>query len=271
MQPGATHAGAAEPRYALIVGSGFAGLGVDGPARRVTTAYGPPSAPLRELEIGGRRLWLLARHGDPHALPPHRINYRANLRALKLAGTDAILALNTVGGIGPLPAPGELAVPDQLIDYTYGRDHSIYEGNSDNLHHIDFTEPFCGGLRQGLLAAAEAAGVACHDGGVYAVTQGPRLETAAEVDRLERDGAHFIGMTVMPEAALARELGMRYACLALVVNRAAGRGERGIHEDIEATMTRARERAMRVLRAFFDPGGAVAPRTRGPSTEQRRH
>src|SRR5690606_41710983 len=137
------------------------------------------------------------------------------------------------------------------IDYTYGRDHSIYDGESATLDHIDFTEPFCGRLRAGLLAAAAAARVACHDGGVYAVTQGPRLETAAEVDRLERDGADFIGMTAMPEAALARELGMRYACLSLIVNQAAGRGEREIHEDIEATTARARERAMRVLAAFF--------------------
>lgn len=239
-------------RYAIIAGSGFPGLGQEGPARAVTTAFGAPSAALRRLEIGGFAVWLLARHGEPHVLPPHRINYRANLMALKLAGTDRIVALNTVGAIHPQHAPGGLAVPDQLIDYTYARDHSIHDGTSATLDHIDFTEPFCGPLREGLLAAADAAGVVCHDGGVYAVTQGPRLETAAEVDRLERDGADFIGMTAMPEASLARELGMRYACLSLIVNRAAGRGERGIHDDIEATTVSAREQAMRTLRAFFE-------------------
>jgi purine nucleoside phosphorylase len=211
---------------------------------------------LRELAIGGQTVHFLARHGEPHAIAPHRINYRANITALKLLGTGCIVALNTVGAIDRRPAPGGLAVPDQLIDYTYGRDHSIHDGCADSLEHIDFTEPFCGRVREALLAAAGAAGVACRDGGVYAVTQGPRLETAAEVDRLERDGADFIGMTAMPEAALARELDMRYACLALIVNRAAGRGERGIHEDIEATTARARDQAIRVLRAFFEAARA---------------
>ncbi|HEX7062573.1 MAG TPA: S-methyl-5'-thioinosine phosphorylase [Woeseiaceae bacterium] len=239
------------PADALIVGSGFGGLAATAPARTLTTAYGAPSAPLRRLEIGGRPVWLLARHGEPHAIPPHRINYRANLKALELAGARRIVAVNTVGAVHPQHAPGELAVPRQLIDYTYGRDHSIFDGESATLDHIDFTEPFCGRLRERLLTAAATAGVPCHDGGTYAVTQGPRLETAAEVDRLERDGADFIGMTAMPEAALARELGMRYACLSLIVNQAAGRGEREIHEDIEATTARARERAMRVLSAFF--------------------
>lgn len=252
--PGARRDAAEAPatRYAIIAGSGFAGLGREGPARAVTTAYGAPSAPLRQLEIGGLAAWLLARHGEPHVLPPHRINYRANLMALKRVGADRIVALNTVGAIHPRHAPGGLALPDQLIDYTYGRDHSIHAGNRATLEHIDFTEPFCGALRRSLLAAADAAGVACHDGGVYAVTQGPRLETAAEVDRLERDGADFIGMTAMPEASLARELGMRYACLSLIVNSAAGRGERGIHDDIEATTATARQQAMRLLRAFFE-------------------
>lgn len=241
--------------YAIIAGSGFAGLGGAGPARSMTTAFGAPSAPLRRLEIGGQSVWLLARHGEPHAIPPHRVNYRANLMALKLAGADRILALNTVGAIDPRCSPGDLAVPAQLIDYTYGRDHSIYDGNSATLGHVDFTEPFCGRLRGALLAAAEAAGVTCRAGGVYAVTQGPRLETAAEVDRLERDGADFIGMTAMPEAALARELGMRYACLSLIVNRAAGRGERGIHDGIAAATATARERALSVLQAFFESAG----------------
>jgi purine nucleoside phosphorylase len=145
-------------------------------------------------------------------------------------------------------------VPRQLIDYTYGRDHSIHEGKSANLRHVDFTEPFCPVLRTALLGAARHAGVDCHDGGVYAVTQGPRLETAAEIDRLERDGADFVGMTLMPEAGLARELGMRYACLSLIVNDGAGRGEKGIYDDIEASMRTATDRAQSVLRALFRIG-----------------
>lgn len=238
-------------RYAIVAGSGFDGLGGDAPGRRITTAYGEPSAPLRELDVGGRTVGFLARHGDDLAIPPHRINYRANAMALKLAGVDCIVALNTVGAIRAEHPPGTLAVPDQLIDCTYGRGHSIYDGSSATLAHIDFTEPFCSRLREALLAAAGRAGVACHDGGVYAVTQGPRLETAAEVDRLQRAGAVFIGMTAMPEASLARELDMRYACLSLIVNRAAGRGDRGIHDDVAASTNAAREQAMRVLHAFF--------------------
>jgi purine nucleoside phosphorylase len=257
---GATPADPAAPRFAVITGSGFSGLAAGAPARSFLTAWGAPSAPLRHIEISGVAAWLLPRHGDPHVIPPHRVNYRANMQALKLAGARAVVALNTVGAIHPRHAPGDLAVPDQLIDYTYGRDHSIYDGASATLDHVEFTQPFCGRLREALLAAAGTAGVACHDGGVYAVTQGPRLETAAEVDRLERDGADFIGMTAMPEAALARELGMRYACLTLVVNRAAGRGERGIHEDIAGATATARERALRVLDALFASlAGAAEP------------
>jgi 5'-methylthioinosine phosphorylase len=245
-----------DTRYAIIAGSGFGSLARGAAGRRILTAFGAPSAPLREIGIGGSSVTYLARHGDDLAIPPHRINYRANAMALKLAGIDRIVALNTVGAIRPRHAPGGLAVPDQLIDCTYGRDHSFYDGSSATLDHIDFTEPFCPGLRQALLSAAEAAGVECHDGGVHAVTQGPRLETAAEVDRLDRDGADFIGMTAMPEASVARELGMRYACLSLIVNVAAGRGEKAIHEDIEASMETARSKAMRVLQAFFGAEGA---------------
>lgn len=243
-------------RCAIIAGSGFGALAT-GPGRRLMTAYGAPSAPMRELEIGGRAVLFLARHGDALAIPPHRINYRANAMALKLAGAASLVALNTVGAIRAEHPPGTLAVPDQLIDYTYARDHSIHDGGSATLEHIDFSEPFCPRLRKALLSAAETAGVECHDGGVYAVTQGPRLETAAEVDRLDRDGADFIGMTAMPEASLARELDMRYACLSLIVNRAAGRGAEAIHADIEASMSMAREGAMRVLQAFFEAGADV--------------
>ena len=181
--------------------------------------------------------------------------FRANLMALKQLHVDSIIALNTVGTVDSAHKLGQLAVPHQLIDYTYGRDHSIYYADSATLEHIDFTEPFDAGLRSTLLQAAADVEAECHDGGVYAVTQGPRLETAAEVNRLERDGAQYVGMTAMPEASLARELGIAYACLSLIVNYAAGRGELAIHEDIEASTANARAQAMQVLRRFFQTRG----------------
>ena len=237
--------------FAILAGSGFSDFASLSPGRVLVTAYGAPSAAVREIEFSGRRIWFLPRHGDRHDIPPHRINYRANLAALKLLGVRNVLALNTVGVIRTELRPGQLAVAHQLIDYTYGRDHSIYDGSSASLDHIDFTEPFSAPLRQQILDAARDADVPCHDGGVYAVTQGPRLETAAEIDRLERDGADFIGMTAMPEAAIARELQMNYACLSLIVNFAAGRGAKGIHEDIEASLLEAKTRALRLMQQLF--------------------
>lgn len=242
---------ASNRKFAVIAGSGFQSLGKDGTAHRPTTVYGDPSSPVRELTFRDRSVLLLARHGDGHVLPPHRINYRANAAALKSLGVECIVALNTVGVIAAGQHPGEVAVPDQIIDYTFGRDHSIYDGESDSLDHIEFTEPFSQGLRQELLSAAASAGVAVHEGGVYAVMQGPRLETIAEVNRLERDGADYIGMTAMPEASLARELEMEYVCLSLIVNYAAGRGEKAIHADIEESTATAREKAMTILKTFF--------------------
>lgn len=242
-------------RYAVIAGSGFRGLGGDSPGRALVTGYGSPSAAIRTLEYPGREVFYLARHGDDLAIPAHRVNYRANLAALGMLDVGRVIGVNTVGVIRPGLPPGGLAVPRQLIDYTYGRDHSIYEGKSASLEHVEFTEPMCGELRGSILAAAREAEVPCHDGGVYAVTQGPRLETAAEIDRLERDGADFVGMTLMPEASIAREFGMRYACLSLIVNHAAGRGEKGIYDDIDASMHSARTAALSVLQVFFGRRG----------------
>lgn len=216
----------------------------------MNTIYGEPSGPIRELEYDDQTVYLLPRHGDDLLIPPHAINYRANLKALKQLNVNCVIAMNTVGVIKPNIHPGQIVVPDQLVDYTWGRAHSIYEGFG-GIDHIDFTKPFDESIRQGLLNAAHAAGVNICEGGVYAVCQGPRLETAAEVNRLERDGADFIGMTAMPEAALARELGMEYACLSLIVNYAAGRGENAIHADIEASTMTAKMQSMKVLRAYF--------------------
>ena len=175
------------------------------------------------MSIGATAVPAIARHGVPHSLPPHRINYRANIAALSSIGVTSVIGLNTVGIVTSICAPGEIGVPDQIIDYTWGREHTFFTGGQAGVEHIEFTEPFDGPLRGELLEAARRADVQCRDGGVYAATQGPRLETAAEVDRLERDGADYVGMTGMPEAALARELEVEYATCAVIVNWAAGK------------------------------------------------
>lgn len=239
------------PKYAVIVGSGFESLLGEGAGRKVATRFGDASAAVHEITLEGCSLLSLARHGDGHSIPPHRINYRANLVSLQELGADSVIALNTVGVVSGLRRSGEIAVPDQILDYTWGREHTIFDGGDGVVEHIEFTEPFSAELRAQLLAAARAADLDCHDGGVYAATQGPRLETAAEIDRLERDGADYVGMTAMPEAAIALELGLKYACLALIVNRAAGRGDTPIHEDVESSTLSARTQAMSLLRQFF--------------------
>jgi purine nucleoside phosphorylase len=238
-------------QFGIIAGSGFGSFGDDKENRKLTTRFGVPSSTLKQLSYGDHCVYVLARHGDANVIPPHRINYRANLGAMKMLGVDSVIALNTVGVIRPKAYPGQLAVPQQIIDYTWGRDHSIYDGTSDTLRHMDCTTPFCKALRTALLAAAARVDIHCHDGGVYGVTQGPRLETAAEVNRFERDGVDYLGMTAMPEAVLAMEFGINYACLSLIVNFAAGRGNTSIHADIDASMMTAKMQAMRVLKAFF--------------------
>ncbi|WP_144409175.1 S-methyl-5'-thioinosine phosphorylase [Pseudoxanthomonas suwonensis] len=211
---------------AVIGGTGVYRLAAleDVEARQVDTPYGAPSGPLRIGRLGGTRIAFLARHGEGHALPPHRVNYRANLHALKQAGATRVLALNTVGGITDAYGPRVLACPDQLIDYTWGRESSFWDGEGEALH-VDFGHPYSPMFRHKLLAAARVTGVRLVDGGCYGATQGPRLETSAEIARMRRDGCDLVGMTGMPEAALARELGLDYACLAIVANWAAGCGD----------------------------------------------
>ncbi len=170
--------------------------------------------------VGSHPVAFIARHGRGHKVPPHRVNYRANLWALRQAGVSEVIGVNAVGGIHARTAPGALAVPNQIIDYSWGREHTFFADGLDAVTHVDFTHPYDEGLRQLLLRSA--GDVEVWDGGVYACTQGPRLESAAEVRRLQRDGCDMIGMTGMPEAALARELDLPYACLALSVNWAAG-------------------------------------------------
>jgi len=222
----------------IIGGSGLAqlpGLQI-GETRDVETPYGKPSSAIRVGTLAASQIAFLARHGDPHSIPPHRINYRANLWALQAAGVTEIVAVFSVGGIAPALGPGAIAVPDQLIDCTHGREHTYFDGNDGNVVHVDFTWPYSQPIRAALLAAAAKARVSALDGGVYAAVDGPRLESAAEIDRLERAGATLVGMTGMPEAGLARELGIAYAALAVSVNHAAGRGDCATQISLEQMM-----------------------------------
>jgi len=193
-------------------------------AHQPVTPYGAPSGPIRVGLLHGRRVAFLARHGEGHSIPPHRINYRANLAALKALGARQVLALNTVGGIGQRFGPRVLACPDQLIDYTWGRISTLCEEPGSEVLHVDSGAPYTPALRQAVLDAARSAGADVVDGGCYGATQGPRLETRAEIARMHRDGCDLVGMTGMPEAGLARELGLDYACLAIIANWAAGAG-----------------------------------------------
>lgn len=189
------------------------------------TPFGEPSGPLIFGEVNQKQVVFLARHGYGHTIPPHQINFRANLWALREGGAKAVLAVGTVGGIRADLRPGDLLIPDQLIDYSWGRPSTFHEGDGCSVTHVDFTEPYDGPLRQRLLTSARAVNVAVKEGGVYGVTQGPRLETAAEITRMERDGVDVVGMTAMPEAVLARELSLPYAAINVVSNYAAGRGD----------------------------------------------
>lgn len=190
--------------------------------RRLDTPYGNPSTLCQIGRLNDTEICFLARHGQPHSIPPHAINYRANIYAMREIGVVRVLGINAVGGIHDHLAPGEIAIPDQILDYTYSRDHTFYDGSSPQLEHIDFTEPYSQPLRKALLCAAKSARINVLPGGTYAATQGPRLESAAEIIRIREDGGDMVGMTGMPEAALAREAGLEYASIAVSVNWAAG-------------------------------------------------
>jgi 5'-methylthioinosine phosphorylase len=213
------------------------------------TPYGSPSAPFLHWRHGEHELYFLARHGLEASIPPHRVNYRANIWAVHELAPDAVLGINAVGGIHPAAAPGELLLPDQLIDYTWGREHSFEAGSGRPVRHVEFTRPFDGPFRTQLVQAVERADISRLCAGCYGATQGPRLETAAEIDRLERDGCDVVGMTGMPEAGLARELQLDYAVCAVVVNYAAGRHPENadIHAQIEQSIAAGMARVEQLL------------------------
>lgn len=236
---------------ALIGGTGLTELDTDGPVLDIDTPFGRPSAPLRVVSEDPVRVLFLPRHGSPHRIPPHCINYRANLRALRDAGAEHVLAVSAVGGIAREARPGQLIAPSQLIDYSWGRAHTYSDSADVDLVHVDFTWPYEGRLRTELLQAAIDANVTLHDGGCIGVFQGPRLESAAEVERARRDGCDMVGMTSLPEAALARELGLDYAGVAVISNYAAGiTGERLSEEDIAATLREPMQRVRKLVQAL---------------------
>lgn len=211
----------------IIGGTGLTALDNLNISKRliVRTPYGEPSQPLVFGEINGKEVVFLARHGGGHTIPPHAVNYRANIWALHSVGVCDLLSVATVGGIARNLIPGDIVLPNQILDYTYGRSNTYHDGVELPVRHIDFTHPYAQAMRERCLKAAADVGCSLVDGGVYACVQGPRLETAAEIDRYERDGATIVGMTGMPEAALAREMGVSYAAICPVANFAAGRGD----------------------------------------------
>jgi len=221
----------------------------------VRTPFGEPSSPLVYGSLSGQDTVFLARHGQGHTIPPHEVNYRANIWALKEAGVSHVVAVNAVGGIASQMKSGSLVVPDQVIDYTYGRDHTFFGNDHKPVTHVDFTFPYCTDLRDRILAAAKSAKLEIVAGGTYGATQGPRFESIAEIRRMERDGADIVGMTGMPETGLARELGLCYACIAVVANPAAGKAEGTISlREIEKTLERGMENVRLLLERVLSAG-----------------
>ncbi len=229
-------------RIAIVGGSGLTWLDTLKVEQQkvVVTPYGDPSAPLTFGQFGKLPVVFLPRHGAGHTIPPHKVNYRANIWALHNVGVKQIISVASVGGI--TMEPGILCIPDQIIDYTWGREHTYVEPGQSPVKHVDFTDPYCEDLRQALIKAGMSASLRLKKDGCYGATQGPRLESAAEVQRMHRDGCDLVGMTGMPEAALARELGLCFAHLTLVVNWAAGLGKGPITmQDIQSNLEQSIE------------------------------
>jgi 5'-methylthioinosine phosphorylase len=219
----------------------------------LTTPYGTPSADFITGKLNGKDIIFLARHGNPHSIPPHKINYCANIWGLKQLGVENIIAVAAVGGITPEMIPAHIAIPDQIIDYSYGRKHTFFEDGNDPVTHIDFSYPYSQALRSRLIHAAKQASIQISPIGTYGCTQGPRLETAAEIKRMERDGCDLVGMTGMPEAALAKELGINYATISVIANWGAGKMEGEITmAEIELNLHKGMANAAELLKTFVE-------------------
>jgi len=240
-------------RLGLIGGTGLDRFGKAVKTHEIESLYGQPSARMAEYHVGQSQVFFLSRHGEQHQIPPHAVNYRANIDAYRQLKVEGIVAINAVGSISHPHQPGTLSLPDQLIDYTWGREHTFSMSAGDELRHIEFAGPFDGRVRSGLLNAAASAGIIVTDGGCVAVSQGPRLETAAEIRKFKQDGCGLVGMTTMPEAALAREAGLDYASLCVIANWAAGLEEEPVTmAAIDATLARAMVKVRKLLGQFFE-------------------
>jgi len=240
-------------RLGLIGGTGLDHWGEAVKTHDIKSEYGQPSAVLAEYHVGNLQIFFLPRHGSEHTIPPHAVNYRANIDAFKQLRVEGIVAVNAVGGISSNNAPGTVTVPDQLIDYTWGRAHSFSLTSDEPLQHVEFAGPFDGHLRAGLIKAATTTQVNINNGGCIAVAQGPRLETAAEIRRFKQDGCDMVGMTSMPEAALAREAGLDYACLCVNANWGAGLEDEPVTmAAIETTLKKAMVKVRKILAALFE-------------------
>lgn len=240
-------------QLAIIGGTGLTQLADLKTLKResLKTPYGAPSAEFITGELNGTEAVFLARHGNPHTIPPHKINYCANIWGLKQLGVENIIAVAAVGGITPEMGPAHIAIPDQIIDYSYGRKHTFFEDANDPVTHIDFSFPYSHLLRSRLIHAAKTAGIPISPIGTYGCTQGPRLETAAEIKRMEQDGCDVVGMTGMPEAALAKELDIQYAAVCVVANWAAGKTEGEITmAEIEQNLHKGMAAAAELLKYF---------------------
>ncbi|MFT5115293.1 MAG: 5'-methylthioinosine phosphorylase [Parasphingorhabdus sp.] len=220
---------------------------------KIETPYGTPSADILEGILYGQPVCFLSRHGPGHKIPPHKVNYRANIWALNQAGAKRLVALNAVGSISAGMKPTDLAMPDQIIDYTWGREHSFFDGGENGVDHVDFSVPYDNQIRRNLVEAARQVEVTCHSPCVYGATQGPRLESAAEIVRMERDGSDVVGMTGMPEAGLAREIGLPYASICIVANLAAGKADGALSiDEIFKQLEQGVENARKVFRKFVE-------------------
>lgn len=225
-------------RIAIIGGSGVydPGILINIREEKIETPFG--TAVLKVGTYQGEEIGFMNRHGEKHSLPPHKVNYRANIWALKKMGVERVIATAAVGSTNPDFKPGEFVIVNDFLDFTKTRTYTFFEGGEMGVVHTDFTEPYCPELRRLLLQTAAMIGVKAHDGGVYACTEGPRFETPAEIRMIRQLGGDLVGMTNVPEVILAHEVGLCYSLVAMVTNMAAGISSTPLsHEEVLEVMS----------------------------------